>query len=65
MMEEFCAIGTWDRIAGEMRDKYAGLATLVNFEPRAPRTPDEEAQIRELVVELKRIPTLSEAEPAT
>ena len=65
MMEEFCAIGTWDRIAGEMRDKYAGLATLVNFEPRAPRTPDEEAQIRELVAELKRIPTLSEADPAT
>ena len=65
MMEESCSIGTWYRISGEMRDKYAGLATLVYFEPRAPRTPDEEAQIRELVAELKRIPTLSEVEPAT
>ena len=64
MMDEFCAIGTWDRIASEMRAKYAGLATVVNFEVE-PRNPDEEAQVREIVAELQRIPTTAEVERAT
>ena len=63
MLEEFCAIGTWDEIAAEMREKYAGLATVVNLEV-APRTPDEETQVREIVAALQRIPTCAEAAPA-
>ena len=63
MMEEFCAIATWDRLAAEMREKYAGLATVVNLEVE-PRNPGEEAQVREIVAELQRIPTTAEFAPA-
>ena len=63
MLEEFCAIGTWDEIASEMREKFTGLATAVNFEVE-PRNPDEEAQVREIVAELQGIPTCAEVAPA-
>ncbi len=63
MLEEFCAIGTWDEIAAEMREKYTGLATAVNLEVE-PRNPDEEAQVREIVAALQQIPTCAEVAPA-
>lgn len=60
MMDELCAIGTWDQIAGEMRTKYAGTRTLVDFRA-VPRNPDEVDQIKEIVAELKTIPTVMES----
>ncbi len=63
MLEEFCAVGTWDEIASEMREKFTGLATAVNFEVE-PRNPDEEAQVREIVAELQQIPTCAEVDAA-
>lgn len=62
MMDEFCAIGAWDEIASEMREKFSGLATAVNFEVE-PRNPDEEAQVREIIAELQQIPTCAEVTP--
>lgn len=59
MMEEFCVIGTWDEIASRMREKYAGINTQVGFGAN-PRNPDEEAQIREIIAELKTIPAVGE-----
>ncbi|MDA0366717.1 MAG: TIGR03617 family F420-dependent LLM class oxidoreductase [Chloroflexi bacterium] len=59
MMEEFCVIGTWDELPGKMREKYAGLNTQVGFGGE-PRNPDEVAQIKELIAELKTIPAVGE-----
>ena len=59
MMEEFCVIGTWDEIVGKMREKYAGINTQVGFSAD-PRDPDEDAQIREIIAELKTVPAVGE-----
>lgn len=59
MMEEFCVIATWDGLAKEMRAKYAGINSQVGFGAE-PRNPDEAAQIREIIAELKTIPTIEE-----
>lgn len=60
MVEEFAVVGTWDVIAGKMREKYAGINTQISFEVD-PQNPDEEAQIKEIVADLKTIPTVGEA----
>ncbi|MBM3140624.1 MAG: TIGR03617 family F420-dependent LLM class oxidoreductase [Chloroflexi bacterium] len=60
MMEEFCVIGTWDELHGKMREKYAGINTQVSF-AADPRNPDEEAQIKEIIADLKTIPAVGEA----
>ncbi len=60
MMDELCAIGTWDQIAGELRDKYAAARTEIGFNA-VPRDPDEAAQIKEIIAELKTIPAVGEA----
>ena len=59
MLDELCAIGTWDEIAGEMREKYAGIKTQVDF-GATPRNPDEAEQIKEIIAELQTIPALGE-----
>jgi probable F420-dependent oxidoreductase len=59
MLEEFCVIATWDELASAMREKYAGINSQVSFAAE-PRNPDEEAQIREIIAELKTIPTIEE-----
>ena len=59
MMEEFCVIGTWDELPSKMREKYAGINTQVTL-PIDARTPDEEAQLREIIAELKTIPSVGE-----
>ncbi len=63
MIEEFAVIGTWDELPSKMREKYAGINTQISFTPDEPRNPDEEAQIREIIGELKSIPTVGEAIP--
>jgi probable F420-dependent oxidoreductase len=60
MMEEFCVIGTWDELPAKMREKYAGINTQIGF-GADPRNPDEEAQIREIIAALKKIPAIGEA----
>ncbi|TAJ19127.1 MAG: TIGR03617 family F420-dependent LLM class oxidoreductase [Dehalococcoidia bacterium] len=60
MMEEFCVIGTWDELPAKMREKYAGVNTQISFAPGDPKNPDEEAQIREIIQELKSIPSVGE-----
>jgi probable F420-dependent oxidoreductase len=60
MVEEFAVVGTWDEIASEMRATYAGINTQIGFDVR-PENPDEEAQITEIIAELKNIPTVGEA----
>ena len=62
MLDQLTVSGTWDEIAGKMRERYAGLCTSVSFSAE-PENPDEEDQIREVVAELQRIPALGEAEP--
>jgi alkanesulfonate monooxygenase SsuD/methylene tetrahydromethanopterin reductase-like flavin-dependent oxidoreductase (luciferase family) len=64
MMEEFCVIGTWDELPWKMREKYAGINTHINFSAD-PQNPDEEAQIREIIEELRSIPTVGEDVPAS
>ena len=59
MMEEFCVIGTWDEMPARMREKFAGINTQVNF-AADPTNPDEEAQIKEIISELKQIPALGD-----
>ena len=59
MLEEFCVVGTWDEIAGTMREKYAGINTQVGF-GAAPRDPDEADQIQEIIAELRTIPAVGE-----
>ena len=59
MMEEFCVIGTWDELPAKMREKYAGINTQIGF-AADPRNPDEEAQISELIADLKLIPAVGE-----
>jgi probable F420-dependent oxidoreductase len=60
MMEEFCVIGTWDELPARMREKYAGINTQISFAAGDPKNPDEEAQIREIIQELKKIPSVGE-----
>jgi alkanesulfonate monooxygenase SsuD/methylene tetrahydromethanopterin reductase-like flavin-dependent oxidoreductase (luciferase family) len=60
MMEEFCVIGTWDELPGRMREKYAGVNTQIGFSAGEPKNPDEADQIREIISELKTIPTVGE-----
>ncbi|MDO9445460.1 MAG: TIGR03617 family F420-dependent LLM class oxidoreductase [Dehalococcoidia bacterium] len=60
MMEEFCVIGTWDELPSRMREKYAGINTQIGFSAGEPKNPDEAAQIREIIQELKTIPTVGE-----
>jgi probable F420-dependent oxidoreductase len=60
MVEEFAVVGTWDEIASKMRATYAGINTQIGFDVR-PENPDEEAQITEIIAELKTIPTVGEA----
>ncbi len=60
MMEEFCVIGTWDELPAKMREKYAGVNTQISFAAGDPKNPDEEAQIREIIQELKKIPSVGE-----
>ena len=59
MLEEFCVIGTWDQLPAQMREKFAGINTQVTL-PIDPRTPDEEAQFREIIAEVKQIPSVGE-----
>ena len=59
MLDELCAVGTWDGIVGEMREKYAGIKTQVGFDA-VPRNPDEAEQIKEIVAELQTIPAAGE-----
>ncbi len=59
MLEEFCVIGTWDELPAQMREKFAGINTQVTL-PIDPRTPDEEAQFREIIAEVKQIPSVGE-----
>ena len=63
MIEEFAVVGTWDELPAKMREKYAGINTQISFSPGEPENPDEEAQIREIINELKTIPTVGEAAP--
>ncbi|GMU40399.1 MAG: LLM class F420-dependent oxidoreductase [Chloroflexota bacterium] len=60
MMEEFCVIGTWDELPAKMREKYAGVNTQITFSAGEPKNPDEAAQIREIIADLKTIPTVGE-----
>ena len=59
MLDEFCVIGAWDELPAKMREKYAGINTQVTL-PIDARTPDEEAQLREIIAELKTIPSVGE-----
>ena len=59
MLEEFCVVGTWDDLPAKMREKYAGINTQIGFGAEA-RNPDEEEQIKELIAELKTIPSVGE-----
>ena len=59
MLEEFCVIGTWDELPARMREKLAGINTQVTL-PLDARTPDEEAQLREIIAALKTIPAVGE-----
>jgi probable F420-dependent oxidoreductase len=59
MLEEFCVIGTWDELPAKMREKFAGINTQVTL-PIDPKTPDEEAQFRDIVAALKTIPAVGE-----
>ena len=56
MLEQFCVIGTWDELPGRIREAYGGLNTHVGL-GIAPRDPDEEARLRELIAELRTIPS--------
>ena len=60
MIEEFCVVGTWDVIAGKMKEKYSGINSQVSF-PGDPKTPEEFEQVKEIIAELKTIPTVANA----
>ena len=60
MIEEFCVVGTWDVIAGKMREKYSGINSQVSL-PADPQTPEEIEQVQEIIADLKTIPTVAEA----
>jgi len=58
MLDELCAIGTWEQGAGELRAKYAGERTQIDF-GAVPGDPNETAQIKEIIAELKTIPAVA------
>ena len=60
MIEEFAVVGAWDVIAGKISEKYAGINTQIGF-AADPQNPDEEAQVKEILADLKQIPTVGEA----
>lgn len=60
MVEEFAVVGTWDDIAGKLRETYAGINTQIGF-AADPQNPDEEAQVKEILADLKQIPNVGEA----
>jgi probable F420-dependent oxidoreductase len=60
MIEEFAVVGTWDVISGKIHEKYAGINTQIGF-AADPQNPDEEAQVKEILADLKQIPTVGEA----
>jgi probable F420-dependent oxidoreductase len=60
MVEEFAVVGTWDVISGKIHEKYAGINTQIGFAAN-PQNPDEEAQVKEILADLKQIPTVGEA----
>ena len=60
MIEEFCVVGTWDVIAGKMREKYSGINSQVSL-PADPQTPEEIEQVQEIIADVKTIPTVAEA----
>ncbi|MDA0351934.1 MAG: TIGR03617 family F420-dependent LLM class oxidoreductase [Chloroflexi bacterium] len=60
MLDQFATVGTWDTIAARAREKYAGINSQISFEVD-PTTPDEEAQIKEIVADLKTVPTVGDA----
>ena len=60
MIEEFCVVGTWDVIAGKMREKYSGINSQGSL-PADPKTPEEIEQVQEIIADLKTIPTVAEA----
>jgi probable F420-dependent oxidoreductase len=64
MIDEFAVVGTWDELPSKMREKYAGINTQISFGAAEPRNPDEEAQVRDIIEQLKTIPTVGEVEPA-
>ena len=59
MLDEFCVVGTWDELPAKMREKYAGINTEVSFSAE-PANRDEEDQVKEIIAELKTIPTVGE-----
>jgi probable F420-dependent oxidoreductase len=62
-VEKFAIVGTWDEIAGKMRDVYGGLNTEIRFNAEV-EDPDDEAHIKEVVAEIQAIPAYGEMERA-
>ena len=62
MLDAYCVIGTWDEMPRKMHEKFAGINTEISFSPDI-RTPDDEAQVHEIVAKLHQIPSYGEVAP--
>ena len=60
-LEKFAIVGTWDEIAGKMREVYGGLNTEIHLRAEI-EDPDDEEHIKELMAEIKAIPSYGEME---
>jgi len=60
MIDEFTVVGTWDELPSQMREKYARINSQITFSAGPLHNPGEEEQIRDLISQLKTIPTVAE-----
>ena len=62
-LEKFAVVATWDELVPKLRERYAGVNTELAFKADLA-TPDDEAQVREIIEEIKQIPAYGEVEHA-
>ena len=60
-LEKFAIVGTWDEIAGKMREVYGGLNTEIQLRMEI-EDPDDEEHIKEIMAEVRTIPSYGEIE---
>lgn len=62
-VEQFAIVATWDELPARMAERYGGVVTEVGFQPEL-EDPDDEAHAREIIAQLRAIPTYGEVERA-
>ena len=62
-LAEYAVIATWDELVPKLRERYGGINTEIQFRADLS-TPEDEDQIREIISQIKQIPSYGEVEPS-